>query len=145
VLATDIAQGGFTTAVFESGLVRGAIKPDNPVVGWEYTTDYTPLIPRGIAITTGVAHPNSAKLFLNYLFSNAGQQAACDAGFEAYSNTFTTTDGCKNTLKDLYAAVGNQERRAGADQPEGRRRPAVLCGALEPGVQEPLGRRRTRE
>ena len=108
VLATDVAQGGFTTAVFESGLVRGAIKPDNAVVGWEYTTDYTPLIPRGIAITAGVAHPNSAKLFLNYLFSNAGQQAACDAGFEAYSNTFTATDGCQNTLKDLYAAVGNQ-------------------------------------
>jgi iron(III) transport system substrate-binding protein len=108
VLATDVAQGGFTTAVFESGLVRGAIKPDNPVVGWEYTTDYTPLIPRGIAITTGAAHPNAAKLFMNYLFSNAGQQAACDAGFEAYSNTFTTTDGCQNTLKDLYAAIGNQ-------------------------------------
>ena len=45
VLGQDVEQGGFTVAVFESGLVRGAIKPDNPLVGWEYTTDYTPLIP----------------------------------------------------------------------------------------------------
>jgi len=30
VLATDVAQGGFTTAVFESGLVRGAIKAGQP-------------------------------------------------------------------------------------------------------------------
>ena len=44
---------------------------------------------------------------MNYLFSNAGQAAACDAGFEAYSNTFTPTDGCVNTLKDLDAAIGN--------------------------------------
>ena len=108
VLYQDVAQGGFTTAVFESGLVRGAIKPNDPLVGWEYTTDYTPLIPRGIAISAGAASPNSAKLFMNYLFSNAGQAAACDAGFEAYSNTFTAADGCTNTLKDLYAAIGGQ-------------------------------------
>ncbi len=108
VLYTDVAQGGFTTAVFESGLVRGAIKPNDPIMGWEYTTDYTPLIPRGIGIATGTPNPNSAKLFMNYLFSDAGQAAACDAGFEAYSNTFTATDGCTNTLKDLYTAIGGQ-------------------------------------
>ena len=108
VLYQDVAQGGFTTAVFESGLVRGAIKPNDPLIGWEYTTDYTPLIPRGIAIAAGAHSPNSARVFLNYLFSNAGQAAACDAGFEAYSNTFTPTDGCANTLKDLYTAVGGQ-------------------------------------
>jgi iron(III) transport system substrate-binding protein len=109
VLYTDVAQGGFTTAVFESGLVRGAIKPNDPLVGWEYTTDYTPLIPRGIGITAGAASPASSKLFMNYLYSNAGQAAACDAGFEAYSNTFTATDGCTNTLKDLYAALGSKD------------------------------------
>lgn len=109
VLYADVAKGGFTTAVFESGLVRGAVKPDDPLVGWEYTTDYTPLVPRGIGITAGAASPNSAKLFLSYLFSDAGQAAACDAGFEAYSNTFVAADGCANTLKALYAALGNKD------------------------------------
>jgi len=106
VLYSDVAQGGFTTAVLESGLVRGAIKPNDPIMGWEYTTDYTPLVPRGIGISAGASSPNSAALFMNYLFSDPGQQAGCDVGFEAYSNTFTPANGCQNTLKDLYQAIG---------------------------------------
>ena len=40
---------------------------------------------------------------------NPGQQALCDAGFEATSNTFTPSNGCSNTLKALYAAVGGAQ------------------------------------
>src|SRR5579863_3538139 len=109
VLGADVAQGGYAVAVFESGLARGPIE-SNPaegkLLGWEYTKDFTPLIPRGIGITAGAASPDSAKLFLDFVFSDPGQQALCDAGFEASSNTFTPGDGCQNTLKALYAAVG---------------------------------------
>jgi iron(III) transport system substrate-binding protein len=111
VLGTDVAQGGYGVAVFESGLVRGPIESsaaESKLVGWEYTKDFTPLIPRGIGITAGAASPDSAKLFLDFVFSDPGQQALCDAGFEASSNTFTPGDGCQNTLKALYAAVGAQ-------------------------------------
>ena len=113
VLGQDVAQGAFAVAVFESGLARGPIDA-NPnttgkLLGWEYTTDFTPLIPRGIGITAGAASPDSARLFLDYVFANPGQQALCDAGFEAASNTFTPTDGCANTLKALYAAVGGAQ------------------------------------
>ena len=111
VLGTDVAQGGYGVAVFESGLVRGPIESnpaDRKLLGWEYTKDFTPLIPRGIGITAGAASPDSAKLFMDFVFSNSGQQALCDAGFEASSNTFTPGDGCQNTLKALYAAVGAQ-------------------------------------
>jgi iron(III) transport system substrate-binding protein len=99
-------------AVFESGLVRGPIETvpaDRKLLGWEYTKDFTPLIPRGIGITAGAASPDSAKLFLDFVFSNAGQQALCDAGFEASSNTFTPSNGCPNTLRALYAAVGGAQ------------------------------------
>jgi iron(III) transport system substrate-binding protein len=109
VLGQDVAQGAFTVGVFESGLVRGVIsasKQTQKLLGWEYTTDFTPLIPRGFGVTAGATSPNSAKLFLDFVFSNAGQQALCDAGFEASSNTFKPTNGCANTLKALYAAVG---------------------------------------
>lgn len=110
-LGTDVAQGGYGAAVFESGLVRGPIE-SNPTVrklmGWEYTKDFTPLIPRGVGITAGAASPDSAKLFLDFVFSSPGQQVLCDAGFEASSNTFTPSNGCPNTLKALYAAVGAQ-------------------------------------
>jgi iron(III) transport system substrate-binding protein len=112
VLGQDVAQGGFAVAVFESGLARGPIETvpaDKKLLGWEYTKDFTPLIPRGIGITAGAASPDSARLFLNFVFSNPGQQALCDAGFEASSNTFTPSDGCPNTLKALYAAVGGAQ------------------------------------
>ena len=112
VLAEDVARGAYTVATFESGLVRGAIESSAEtakVLGWEYTRDFTPLIPRGIGITAGAASPDSAKLFLNFVFSQQGQQALCDAGFEADSNTFHADNGCPNTLQDLYAAVGGEQ------------------------------------
>jgi iron(III) transport system substrate-binding protein len=112
VLGQDVAQGGFAVAVFESGLARGPIETvpaDRKLMGWEYTKDFTPLIPRGIGITAGAASPDSAKLFMNFVFSNPGQQALCDAGFEASSNAFTPANGCPNTLKALYAQVGGAQ------------------------------------
>lgn len=112
VLGQDVAQGGFAVAVFESGLARGPIESvpaDRKLLGWEYTKDFTPLIPRGIGITAGAASPDSAKLFLDFVYSDQGQQALCDAGFEASSNTFTPGNGCPNTLKALYAAVGGAQ------------------------------------
>jgi iron(III) transport system substrate-binding protein len=109
VLGADVLQGGYAVAVFESGLARGPIESvaaDGKIGGWEYTKDFTPLIPRGIGITAGAASPDSAKLFMDFVYSDAGQQALCDAGFEASSNTFAPANGCANTLKALYAAVG---------------------------------------
>jgi iron(III) transport system substrate-binding protein len=112
VIGQDVAQAGFAVGVFESGLARGPIETvpaDGKLLGWEFTKDFTPLIPRGIGITAGAASPDSAKLFLNFVFSNSGQQALCDAGFEASSNTFTPANGCQNTLTALYAAVGGAQ------------------------------------
>jgi iron(III) transport system substrate-binding protein len=112
VLGQDVAQGGYAVAVFESGLARGPIETvpaDGKILGWEYTKDFTPLIPRGIGITAGAASPDSAKLFMDFVYSDAGQQALCDAGFEASSNTFAPANGCTNTLKALYAAVGGAQ------------------------------------
>jgi len=112
VIGQDVGQGGYGVGVFESGLARGPIETvpaDRKLLGWEYTKDFTPLIPRGIGITAGAASPDSAKLFLDFVFSNQGQQVLCDAGFEASSNTFTPANGCPNTLKALYAAVGGAQ------------------------------------
>jgi iron(III) transport system substrate-binding protein len=108
-MAQTVAQGGAAVAFLTSGLVRGNIRADptklGQVLGWTYEKDTTPLIPRGIAITAGTKSPNSAKLFLDFIFSKAGQQALCDAGFTSYMNGFTP-QACDNSLQALYAAVG---------------------------------------
>jgi iron(III) transport system substrate-binding protein len=103
-----VAQGGAAVGLFESGLVRGALAGFKDLIGWEYTKDFTPLIPRGIGVTTGAASPNSAKLFVDFLFSTTGQQAMCDGGFTASMTTFTPNNGCSNTLKSVYDTVGQQ-------------------------------------
>jgi iron(III) transport system substrate-binding protein len=69
-IATQIVTGASNYAFFESGLVRSALTGNvGKVAGWLYMTDFTPLIPRGVAITKGGASPNAAKTFLNWAFS----------------------------------------------------------------------------
>ena len=103
-IATQIVTGGSNYAFFESGLVRGALT-GNPgkIAGWLYMTDFTPLIPRGVAITQGAASPNSAKTFLNWAFSASGQQVMCAAGFTAYRRGVS----CGNSLASVQSHTSN--------------------------------------
>lgn len=107
-MVQTVAQGGATVSPLTSGLVRGPIAANptlSSLIGWTYEKDTTPVIPRGIAITQKAKSPNSAKLFLDFVFSKAGQQALCSAGFTAYMTGFRPT-GCDNSLQALYDAVG---------------------------------------
>jgi len=77
------------------------------ILDWTYNKDATPRVPRGIGITVKAASPASAKLFLNWVYSKAGQQAMCDASFTAFRNKFVPKN-CTNTLADVYAKVGQK-------------------------------------
>jgi iron(III) transport system substrate-binding protein len=103
-----VAQGGASAAFLTSPTARFRIATDSNLqrlLDWSYAKDATPLIPRGIAITKKAASPASAKLFLDFVYSKAGQQAMCDAGFTAFRNGFTPSGGCRNTLADVYKNV----------------------------------------
>jgi iron(III) transport system substrate-binding protein len=103
-----VAQGGAVAAFLTSGAVRGAIASNKTIgdtVGWTYEKDLTPLVPRGIAITSGASRPFTAKLFVDWAFSTAGQQTLCEAGFTPYRNDFRPVN-CQNSLQNLYDAVG---------------------------------------
>ncbi len=105
-----VSQGAAVAAYLTSPTVRLGIETDpqlSKILGWTYNKDATPLIPRGMGITAKAASPASAKLFLNWLFTKAGQQAMCDAGFTAFRNNFTPKN-CSNTLADVYAKVGQK-------------------------------------
>jgi iron(III) transport system substrate-binding protein len=109
-MAQTVAQGGASVSPLTSGLLRGPIEASptlSKVLGWTYEHDTTPLIPRGIAITRKAHSPASAKLFLDFIFGQAGQQALCTAGFTAYLNGFRPT-GCQNSLQAVYDAVGEK-------------------------------------
>lgn len=103
-----VSQGAAVAAYLTSPTVRLGIETDpelSKILGWTYNKDATPLIPRGMGITAKAASPASAKLFLNWIYTKAGQQAMCDAGFTAFRNKFTPKN-CSNTLADVYAKVG---------------------------------------
>jgi iron(III) transport system substrate-binding protein len=105
-----VSQGAASAAFLTSPTVRLNIKNSpalSNILDWTYSKDATPLVPRGMGITKKAASPASAKLFLNWLYSKAGQQAMCDAGFTAFRNRFTPKN-CTNTLADVYAKVGEK-------------------------------------
>jgi iron(III) transport system substrate-binding protein len=104
-----VSQGGAKVTYLTSPTARFRIDSDSrlkDILGWSYAKDATPIVPRGIAITRKASSPASAKLFVDYVFSRAGQQAMCDAGFTSYMKGFKPSGGCTNTLADVYAKVG---------------------------------------
>jgi iron(III) transport system substrate-binding protein len=106
-----VAQGGAVAAYLTSPTARFTIKSNTQyqnILDWTYVKDGEAIVPRGIAVTAKAASPASAKLFLDFVYSNAGQQAMCDAGFTAYKTGFTPANGCTNTLADVYAKVGEK-------------------------------------
>lgn len=106
-----LAQGGAVAAYLTSPTARFTIKSNasySQILDWTYATDATPIITRGIGVTKKGASPASAKLFLNFIYSVAGQLAMCDAGFTAFRNGYKPANGCTNTLADVYAKVGEK-------------------------------------
>ena len=102
-MVQQLATGASNYGFFESGLVRGALTGAvGKVVGWQYMRDFTPLIPRGVAITKGASNPTAAKTFLNWAYSAPGQQVLCAAGFTA----FRTGVSCPNSVSAVDKAVG---------------------------------------
>ena len=65
-------------------------------------TDFTPLVPRGIAVTKGAQNTTAAKTFVNWLYGQQGQMALCGAGFTAYR----TGVNCADSLAAVKQAVG---------------------------------------
>jgi iron(III) transport system substrate-binding protein len=103
-----VSQGGAVAAYLTSPTARFTIESSaalKEILAWTYIRDAQPLVPRGIGITAKAASPASAKLFLHWVYSKAGQQALCDAGFTAFRTDFTPKN-CTNTLAEVYKRVG---------------------------------------
>ncbi|GAA0973036.1 ABC transporter substrate-binding protein [Acrocarpospora macrocephala] len=102
-LVTKLAQGQYAAEFFVSGNVRAFITGDvAKVVNYSYLKDGTPLLPRAIGVTAKAGHPNAAKVFVNWLLSVEGQEAACQGGFTPYRDGVT----CDFGLPQVKAAVG---------------------------------------
>jgi iron(III) transport system substrate-binding protein len=105
-LVTKLAQGQYAVNFFVAGAVRAFITGDvAEVVNYRYLEDGTPLRPRAVAVTQEAPHPNAAKVFVNWLLSVEGQEAACVGGFTPYRDGVK----CDFGLPQVIEAVGGEE------------------------------------
>lgn len=52
----------------------------NPAIGVVFQSDYTASFARVVVMTKGAPHPNAARLFVDFMLSKAGQEAAAASG-----------------------------------------------------------------
>ena len=102
---TQIVQGGASVGYMSSGLAQGVLPHYKGLASYTFLQDATPLIPRGIAVSKDAASPASARLFLDFLYSQAGQDALCAGGFEATMNHYHPANGCTASLTALQSQV----------------------------------------
>jgi iron(III) transport system substrate-binding protein len=98
-------QGAASVGYMSSGLGQGVLPHYKSLAGYTFMQDATPLIPRGITVTKNAASPASAQLFLDFLYTQAGQAALCAAGFEATMINFHPANGCTASLTALQSHV----------------------------------------
>ncbi|MFE9680421.1 ABC transporter substrate-binding protein [Streptomyces sp. NPDC002701] len=103
-LMQKLAQGQYQATYFVAGSVRALIEGQEAakILDYTYLTDGTPLLPRAVAVTRKAASPDAGKLFVNFLLSVEGQQAACEGGFTPYRDGVE----CPYGLPAVEAAVG---------------------------------------
>ena len=103
-LMQKLAQGEYQAAYFVAGSVRALIEGEDAakILDYTYLTDGTPLLPRAVAVTRKASSPDAAKLFVNFLLSVEGQEAACEGGFTPYRAGVEGASG----LPAIEAAVG---------------------------------------
>ncbi len=98
-------QGGASLGYMTSGLAQGVLPHYKGLASYTFMQDATPLIPRGITVTKNAASPASAQLFLDFLYTQVGQNALCAGGFEATMNNFHSANGCTASLTALQSHV----------------------------------------
>ncbi|MFJ4835851.1 ABC transporter substrate-binding protein [Streptomyces sp. NPDC088747] len=103
-LMQKLAQGQYQAAYFVAGSVRALIEGEEAakVLNYTYLTDGTPMLPRAVAVTKKASSPDAAKVFVNFLLSAEGQEAACAGGFTPYRDGVE----CAYGLPAVEAVVG---------------------------------------
>jgi iron(III) transport system substrate-binding protein len=72
-----------------------------------FLDDGTVVLPRGIGIPPQAPHPNTARLFLDFVLSSEGQRAVAEGGLTSYRDDVVAAPGL-HTYQEIVDAVGEQ-------------------------------------
>lgn len=70
--------------------------------------DGTVVLPRGIGIVPGATHEATAKLFLDFVLSEEGQNAVAEGGLTSYRESVEIAEG-RHTYQEVVEAVGEDQ------------------------------------
>jgi iron(III) transport system substrate-binding protein len=70
--------------------------------------DGTVTLPRGMAIAPGPAHGATAKLFIDFVLSEEGQNAVAEGGLTSYRDSVKAAEG-RHTYQEIVDAVGEDQ------------------------------------
>lgn len=88
------AAVGYPAEAESGGLLKFVLPKDGTVV-----------LGRGIGITPDAPHPATAKLFMDFVLSEAGQNAVAEGGLTSYRDSVKLTDG-RHTYQEVEKLAG---------------------------------------
>ncbi len=99
-MVEKIQSGEYVAGYFlSSTVVFPAVEKNDALLGWSYIDDGTPIFLRGMAIPKTAPQSATAKLLLDYIMSEPGQQQVYEGGFTPYRN------GMGNAVPRSYEKV----------------------------------------
>lgn len=101
-----ILSGEYVAGFFISSAVGyPAEKASGGLVKFVLPTDGTVVLGRGIGITPKAPHPATAKLFLDFVLSETGQNAVAEGGLSSYRENVELTEG-RHTYQEVEKLAG---------------------------------------
>ena len=88
------AAVGYPAEDRSSGLVKFVLPDDGAVI-----------VPRGVAVAPSAPHPSTAKLFVDFLLSEEGQNAVAEGGLTSYRDSVAAAEGL-HTYQEVVEEVG---------------------------------------
>jgi len=104
VLVGKLTSGEYAATYMTSGALRALIDTTETgdVLDYRYLEDATVLPTRGIAVTAAAEAPNAARLLVDFVLSEEGQEPLCAGGFTPYRDG----NDCPQGLQAIQDEVG---------------------------------------
>ncbi len=80
------------------------------ILGWTFPSDGTPVFLRGMGVTENAPHKAAARVFLDFVLSEAGQYAVADGNLTPYRPGVTPEGENTYSLDEVIAAIGDAEK-----------------------------------
>lgn len=105
-MVEKVTSGEYSVGFFMGSPALTAEQRTGGLIKAVFPTDGTPLLRRGIGIAHGAPHEATAKLFLDFVLSEAGQKAVSEGGLTAYRDGVQRAEDGVATYQEVVDSVG---------------------------------------